>query len=329
MKILSAAVITTLGSSLGLNAGALLANESCYTSGTNSEGFFYPYTSISVGDENGFKSLGFGKVKVLIESLLSDLYKSTNETEWEKINTAYFIVSSRFYYIDMLEGFFRNNDFGIKIILVKGDGCTIIEVLDEIKDNDDNTIIIAYDNLNESSVLSELFSLNRVKHSNLPEGTIPGEAMCGVVVGNNDTLPALTVLGSEVEIETSDSPGKIIRANALVKAIKSVLDYQDIDYHELSLRFADLNGESQRSFESAIANTRLQKQPMIPKLLSLNTVTPCGDVGCASGLLQLALLFGAVTDEVLRSKIALRAPSLALHQIYGEKGRRGVLLSRY
>ena len=69
MKILSAAVITTLGSSLGLNAGALLANESCYTSGTNSEGFVYPYTSISVGDENGFKSLGFGKVKVLIESM--------------------------------------------------------------------------------------------------------------------------------------------------------------------------------------------------------------------------------------------------------------------
>ena len=331
MNIVSAAVLSSLGSSLSVNSGALLANENCYKSGVNSEGDAYPYTLIELTDSEGFYCLGFSKLKVLIEDALSLLSQSCDESIWDDIDTVYCLVSKRCAYVDNLKQYFKEHGLGAKVVLIQGDSCSIIEILNTIREEGTPAVVLAYDNLNEPTVLAELFKQRRVKSSDMPEGTVPGEIMCGLVIGNSseNEQPHVQLLTESIEVETDDTPGKIVRANALVKAVKSVFATQGVEYHDLSIRFADLNGESARNFETAISNGRLQKQPMTPRLLSLNTVTPCGDAGCASGVLQLAMLYGATVDATLRHKIALRSPSLSLHQIYGEAGRRAVILSQY
>ena len=330
MNILSAAVLSSLGSSLSVNAGALLANENCYKSGINSDGMAYPYTLIELEDKDGFHCLGFSKVKTLFEDTLALLSQGCDNTTWNNIETLYCLVSKRCAHADNLKQYFQQHDLGVKVVLIKGDSCSIVEILQDIRMHKTPVAVLAYDNLNEPAVLSELFADKRVKHEGMPEGTVPGEVMCGLVIGEvTPEQPSVQLLNENLEVEVDDAPGKIVRANALVKAIKSLFAAHSVEYHDLSIRFADLNGESPRHYETAISNGRLQIQPMTPRLLSLNTVTPCGDAGCASGVLQLALLYGASIDDVLRRKIALRSPSLALHQIYGEDGRRAVMLSQY
>jgi len=331
MKVVNACVLSTLGSSLVLNSAALLANETCYQSGTNSDGCFYPFAALNLKDDDGFHYLGFSKIKVLIQQALSQLFTPADNLALKDFDILYFLISKDSIHKESLKDYFKQLNLSIPVAIVQGDSCKLIEIVHEAKQENKKAIVLAYDDLNEPSKLSNLFSDDRVKHSENSEGLVPGEVCCGILVSPNSLESAVDyeITSYGLELETVDVPGKIVRAGALVRLVSSLLKAQGVEYHDFSIRFADINGESPRNFETAISTARLQNHPMTPRLLSLNTVTPCGDAGAANGVLQLALLYGMCCDQFLREKIEMREPYLALHQLYGEEGRRGAFITKF
>jgi 3-oxoacyl-[acyl-carrier-protein] synthase-1 len=165
----------------------------------------------------------------------------------------------------------------------------------------DGCLIGGVDTLLQLRVLRWLEAQDRLKHETYTDGLIPGEAAAFLVVERLDSvrrrggriLAEVKGFGAafeEASIE-SDSP---CRALGLTAAFRSALASAGMQPQQVSAVYCDLNGESYRAREWALASTRIGF-PDSPDLL--HPADCLGDVGAATGPLLLSLAATTLADS--------------------------------
>jgi 3-oxoacyl-[acyl-carrier-protein] synthase-1 len=188
----------------------------------------------------------------------------------------------------------------------------------------------AADSLLERGRLERLSQSGRVKHENASDAFIPGEAAAFLRVSlrpSSESLAQVTGVGQADEARGFGS-GKPSTAQALVTAIKQALAQAGATTEDVAVIGQDVTGERYFFSEWSLATTRLKfrRRHHLPTWTAALSV---GDIGAALGPLTLAyfsfllgggglgslqddgvmrraLLYGACSDEALRSAVILR-----------------------
>jgi len=157
-------------------------------------------------------------------------------------------------------------------------------------------LIGGVDSLLQLRLLRWLENIDRLKTETYTDGLIPGEAAAFIVVESKENIEkrkgeALAFIdgfGSAYEEGSilSDQP---CRGQGLTKALRDALDFANTKPENVQSVFCDLNGESYRANEWALANLRVG----FSEDIEVSHPADCiGDVGAATGTLLLA--YGAL-----------------------------------
>lgn len=158
-------------------------------------------------------------------------------------------------------------------------------------------IVAGIDSYLSAPTLAALDRADRLLRRNNSNGFIPGEAAAACLIARNDAEAPLLVRGVGFAREPAPyGSGQPLLADGLTQAIKVALDDAGIALHDCDHRIADLNGESWRFKEAALAITRLLRERKV--LFSVWQLADCiGEVGAATLPAMLAVLyFGALKD---------------------------------
>lgn len=150
-------------------------------------------------------------------------------------------------------------------------------------------LIACVDSFIDARCLRWLESADRLKSARQPDGVIPGEAACVILVSLQPSTPTcLRVIGLGSGFEpanlTNDAP---LLGDGMAEALRAALGEAGIAMHDVAFRLSDAAGESYAFEELALAQTRVMRRTRETQDL-WHPASSVGDSGAAAGALQLA-----------------------------------------
>lgn len=220
-----------------------------------------------------------------------------------------------------------HNPDSILIPLDRVSGVVAIDHAQKIlKSGRSNLCIIAgVDSFVQQNVVDAYNAQRRVLTPGNPDGFIPGEAGCAVLLAlagdpNRDELEILGT-GAAKEDAGIDS-GIPTRADALTESIRSALAQANLAMHDTAYRITDLNGEQFKFKEAAFAEGRLMQKKLVEIYDLWHPNEYLGDVGAAIVPCVLGVAFVAGQKEY--------APGpRAICHFSNDDGRRAAVVTHY
>lgn len=167
-------------------------------------------------------------------------------------------------------------------------------------------LIVAVDSQVDPRSLNLLDQEGRLKKVGHPDGVIPGEAACTMLVSARRLRPtAIRVLGLGFGAETAtvlnEDP---LLGNGMAAAVRAALEQAMVPMHEIAFRLSDLAGEAYAFEELVLAQVRTLKRTR-PSQDVLHPAGYTGDCGAANGVVQLAWAEQAMHKRYAHGPLAL------------------------
>lgn len=185
-------------------------------------------------------------------------------------------------------------------------------------------VIAGVDSLISAEALAALADVERLKTEANPDGLMPGEAACAVLIDaapHTHGHPAIQVVGigfgQEQVRPESDEP---VLGLGLASALKGALHEANLDVADAACRISDVTGEKYYFLETNYALGRLlrRRKPDFPLWHPMDSI---GDSGAAAGFCLLAIAMAALGKGYAPGPILLC-------QMSAESGRRGAVVVR-
>ena len=160
-------------------------------------------------------------------------------------------------------------------------------------------VVGGVDSFLEREQLRWLEQIHRLKRPNNPDGLIPGEAACFVVVGpssGSDDGIGVTGMSVQPTAQVSESTGTLPRGTELTAAMRNSMTEASIASIDVGVEITDMTGERDMGVDHAIAVTRTFTEPR-ERLhfwhlgMSVGSIG-AASMGCAMGLARAARLRG-------------------------------------
>ena len=185
-------------------------------------------------------------------------------------------------------------------------------------------VVAGVDSLISVEALRALAVAERLKTEANPDGLIPGEAACALMIDaaphTPDQPPAEVAgigFGQEQVLPENDDP---VLGLGLAAAIKGALHEASLDVADAACRISDVTGEKYYFLETNYALGRLlrRRKPDFPLWHPMDSI---GDSGAAAGFCVLAIAMAALVKGYAPGPILLC-------QMSAESGRRAAVVIR-
>ena len=167
-----------------------------------------------------------------------------------------------------------------------------------------SVIVAGVDSMLSGATLRGLEENDRILTTRNSDGFIPGEAAAALLLqkARKTDTPQLMCLGlGWAEEQATRDSALPLRADGLVRAMKSALHDSGLDLGAMDLRVTDLSGEQYGFKEAALALTRILRKRKVA--LDIWHPADCiGEVGAAIGPAILALLCFAMEKSNFSGK---------------------------
>lgn len=336
-----AVIATGMVTPVGLNSAASCAAMRAGISGVAFEGVwdFESGDYISAGKvELPHWWVGLGKLAELVAPAINECLLAANQIPATSIPILLGVAdSSRPHRFAGLEESLlqqvesrlnlTHNPDSILIPLDRVSGVVAIDYAQRIlKSGRSNFCIIAgVDSFIQQNVVDAYNAQRRVLTPGNPDGFIPGEAGCAVLLApaGDQSRDELEILGTgTAEEDAGIDSDKPTRAEALTESVRSALAAADLAMHDTSYRITDLNGEHYKFKEAAFVEGRLMEKKLVELFDLWHPNEYLGDVGAAIVPCVLGVAF------VAGQKKYAPGPRAICH-FGNDDGRRAAVVTNY